>query len=117
MKERTVKIISWILFWGYICVLVYFMFFAEIWGRTSICDEYSYNLIPFKEIIRFIKGPARAIRISCTGFFITAVLIFAHTPKGCITICDTGIPKRRSTKICANSCSKAEIQHIENRTR
>ncbi len=55
MKERTVKIISWILFWGYICVLVYFMFFAEIWGRTSICDEYSYNLIPFKEIIRFIK--------------------------------------------------------------
>ena len=53
MKERTVKIISWILFWGYICVLVYFMFFAEIWGRTSICDEYSYNLIPFKEIRRF----------------------------------------------------------------
>lgn len=31
------------------------MFFAEIWGRTSICEEYSYNLIPFKEIIRFIK--------------------------------------------------------------
>lgn len=39
---------------AYICVLVYFLFFAENMGRTNTVRNYSYNLIPFKEIHRFI---------------------------------------------------------------
>lgn len=55
MKTRTIKTISWLLFLVYIGIVTYFMFFAEIWGRTKVCNDYSYNLVPFKEIKRFIK--------------------------------------------------------------
>lgn len=55
MNKKTIKIVSWLLFLVYIGIVTYFMFFAEIWGRTKVCNDYSYNLIPFKEIKRFIK--------------------------------------------------------------
>lgn len=32
----------------------YFLFFAEIMGRTNLTGSYHYNLIPFLEIRRFI---------------------------------------------------------------
>ena len=35
-------------------VLVYFLFFAENMGRSSTTN-YSYNLVPFREIRRFIR--------------------------------------------------------------
>lgn len=34
--------------------LMYFLFFAEIMGRTYIDRDYHYNLTPFREIRRFI---------------------------------------------------------------
>ena len=43
-----------ILFGLYIALLVYFLFFAEMLGRTNVNRTYHYNLIPFKEIKRFI---------------------------------------------------------------
>lgn len=36
----------------YIGILAYVCFFSEAYGRTSM-DTYHYNLVPFKEIMRF----------------------------------------------------------------
>ena len=44
----------WILFGGYLLLLSYFLFFAEIMGRTNLTRTYHYNLVPFLEIKRFI---------------------------------------------------------------
>lgn len=44
----------WILFFGYLLLLSYFLFFAEIMGRSNITRTYHYNLVPFLEIKRFI---------------------------------------------------------------
>lgn len=38
----------------YIALMVYFLFFAEQFGRTTVTAQYRYNLTPFKEIKRFI---------------------------------------------------------------
>lgn len=48
------KIVGWIFFIAYLFVLVYFLFFAEAFGRSSHTSfERGYNLIPFLEIRRF----------------------------------------------------------------
>lgn len=45
---------GWVLFLLYLALLVYFLFFAESFGRTdSVRSGYSYNLTPLKEIKRF----------------------------------------------------------------
>lgn len=45
---------GWVLFLLYLALLVYFLFFAESFGRTdSTRSGYSYNLTPLKEIKRF----------------------------------------------------------------
>ena len=45
---------GWVLFILYLALLVYFLFFAEIYGRNSFADQdYRYNLIPFREVRRF----------------------------------------------------------------
>ena len=46
---------GWVLFILYLALLVYFLFFAEFFGRTGadLREEYAYNLEPFKEIVRF----------------------------------------------------------------
>ena len=43
------------LFILYLCLLAYFMFFSESFGRTDTDRGYAYNLVPFKEILRFIR--------------------------------------------------------------
>ena len=49
------KTLKWLIFIAYIAALVYFMFFAEILGRTDVSRTYRYNLVPFKEIKRFVN--------------------------------------------------------------
>jgi glycopeptide antibiotics resistance protein len=39
----------------YFIVLFYFLFFSEEFGRTDTERMYRYNLVPFKEIGRFIR--------------------------------------------------------------
>lgn len=39
----------------YLILLFYFLFFAEVLGRTNVDTAYHYNLIPFHEIKRFIQ--------------------------------------------------------------
>ena len=44
---------GWVLFVLYLASLVYFMFFAESFGRDPAARDYAYNLELFKEIKRF----------------------------------------------------------------
>lgn len=46
------RMISVVLFMTYICVLVYFLFFSEMMGR-SVGNDYQLNLVLFREIRRF----------------------------------------------------------------
>ena len=43
----------------YFVVLFYFLFFSEEMGRTYSERAYHYNLIPFHEILRFIRARAK----------------------------------------------------------
>lgn len=52
--KKSIWILCWILFWIYIGALVYFLFFAEMLGRAGEARGYYYNLIPLKEIRRFL---------------------------------------------------------------
>ena len=55
MKSNKIKsVIKWVAFLTYIMVLIYFVFFAELFGRTQLTTQYRYNLVPLKEIMRFI---------------------------------------------------------------
>ncbi len=51
--RMSMRILSWILFALYIAVLVYFMFFSDMLGRTDTTQAYEHNLILFREIRRF----------------------------------------------------------------
>ena len=52
--KRRIRILGWILFLAYLTLLIYFLFFAEGYGRQQAgTGEYRYNLIPFAEIRRF----------------------------------------------------------------
>ena len=45
--------VGWVLFIIYLALLVYFMFFADSFGRDPQLRSYAYNLELFKEIKRF----------------------------------------------------------------
>lgn len=55
MPEKKHRLVTGILFLVYFVVLFYFLFFSEEMGRTYSERAYHYNLVPFKEIGRFIK--------------------------------------------------------------
>lgn len=52
--KKQIRLLCRVLFALYIAGLVYFLFFAEMLDRTGIERSYRYNLIPFREISRFI---------------------------------------------------------------
>lgn len=54
-NKKKRRLVAGILFVSYFIVLFYFLFFSEELGRTYSERTYHYNLIPFKEIGRFIK--------------------------------------------------------------
>lgn len=56
MKNKTrkrLRILGRILFILYLIFLVYFLLLSEMYGRTELRTDYSYNLELFKEIKRF----------------------------------------------------------------
>lgn len=58
MKESTkkhVRFLSRIFFGLYILLLIYLMFFSEEWGRNFMGGDYRYNLVPFREIRRYLQ--------------------------------------------------------------
>ena len=54
-RTKWHKILVAFSFAGYLILLCYFLFFAEVFGRTNMAASYHYNLIPFQEIKRFIQ--------------------------------------------------------------
>lgn len=54
-KRKIIRIISRICFIVYMLVLVYFLLLSDGFGRMEGYSNYRYNLVPFQEIIRFIK--------------------------------------------------------------
>ena len=55
-KSKSGVAAEWVAFILYIGLLVYFTIFAEIMGRTVpiVSSGYRYNLVPLKEIKRFL---------------------------------------------------------------
>ncbi len=53
-QNRFGKIIARVAFVVYLMVLTYFLFFSERYGRSG-AQIYRYNLIPFREIRRYIQ--------------------------------------------------------------
>lgn len=53
-KHTRNQRLGWIPFLIYLAALSYFLFFAELMGRTQEQMDYHYNLVLFKEINRFI---------------------------------------------------------------
>ena len=53
--KRGHRLAAGILFLIYFVVLFYFLFFSEEMGRTYSERAYHYNLVPLKEIARFVK--------------------------------------------------------------
>lgn len=53
-KKHRYKMIGTFIFFIYIIILVNLLFFSDYYGRTQISTDYRFNLIPFKEIKRFI---------------------------------------------------------------
>lgn len=54
-NKRKRRVVAGIIFLIYFAVLFYFLFFSEKMGRTYSERTYHYNLIPFREIGRFIQ--------------------------------------------------------------
>lgn len=54
-KEKRFRALGKVLFVLYIIFLIYFLCFAEWYGRVGTTTEYRYNLELFKEIKRFIN--------------------------------------------------------------
>ncbi len=52
-KRRKYRIIGKVLFVIYIGFVFYFLLISEIYGRTGEMAEYHYNLVLFREIMRF----------------------------------------------------------------
>ena len=52
--EKKIRRAGGVMFLIYLTALIYFLFFAEGLGRAGGMEEYRYNLIPFREIRRYI---------------------------------------------------------------
>lgn len=56
MKKRDwIRIFSRVAFTVYMLFLVYFLLLSDGFGRTVRYDEFHFNLVPFVEILRFVK--------------------------------------------------------------
>ena len=54
-KRKRIRIVSRICFVIYMIVLVYFLLLSDGFGRSEGYSQYRYNLMPFQEILRFIR--------------------------------------------------------------
>ena len=55
-RRRRFKTAGAVLLILYLSGLTYFLFFSERYGRTLDIEEFRYNLVPFREIKRFLMG-------------------------------------------------------------
>lgn len=55
-RRKYVRFISLVLLFFYMVVLIYVVLFAEMFGRSEVSAGYNYNLVPFREIMRFLNN-------------------------------------------------------------
>lgn len=57
MIRNTAKCqkLGWMLFVLCLCLLAYFMFFSEDFGQADTNRGYQHNLVPFREISRYLR--------------------------------------------------------------
>ena len=71
LTERQVRILGSALFLVYMGGLIYFLFFAENYGRSAQGIGYRYNLVPLREIRRFLENEEilgrRAVFLNVAG--------------------------------------------------
>lgn len=71
IKNTTKKQkLGWVIFIIYLIFLAYFLFFSEEFGRGQVQAGYAYNLVPFKEIRRFIVYRGK---VGMVSFFLNIV--------------------------------------------
>lgn len=71
IKNTTKKQkLGWVIFIIYLIFLAYFLFFSEEFGRGQVQEGYAYNLVPFKEIRRFIVYRGK---VGMVSFFLNIV--------------------------------------------
>lgn len=84
VNKKRRRLVAGILFIIYFIVLFYFLFFSEKMGRTYSERAYHYNLIPFREIGRFIKHRAvlgnEAVLLNIVGNVVAFVPFGAFLP-------------------------------------
>ena len=97
--KKGVKISGACLFCLYVAGLVYFLFFAESYGRGGDI-VYSYNILPFREIRRYLTYwevlGARAVFLNLAGNIIGFIPFGALLPLLCRGV-------RRAWKVTALS--------------
>lgn len=54
-KRKLYRLLWYSGFVLYLGLLIYFLLFAEMFGRDMADRGYSYNLEPFREIVRFVR--------------------------------------------------------------
>lgn len=88
-KEEHRLVLAWTLFIVYMVFLMYFLFFAEIMGRTYIDRDYHYNLTPFPgdqtfycipENTRMVRGSFQSAW-KCAGVVPFGMILPMLTPK------------------------------------
>lgn len=71
LTERQIRFWGSLLFLVYMGGLIYFLFFAENYGRSAQGIGYRYNLIPLREIRRFLDNReilgTRAVFLNIAG--------------------------------------------------
>lgn len=75
-QKKKEKMVFRILFAIYVLLVIYFLFFAEMTGRTLSDRTYHYNLVLFKEIKRFIVYRNQLGAFAVTANLLGNVLIF-----------------------------------------
>ena len=53
--KKRIRLFGMVMFVIYLLLLIYFLFFAEEYGRKAATGELRYNLVPLREIQRFWK--------------------------------------------------------------
>ncbi len=53
IKKSNKKHLYTVLFIVYMAFLIYFLFFSDVFGRTTVYDHYRYSIVPFTEIKRY----------------------------------------------------------------
>ena len=54
-QKKTLRNVCLCLFIIYIVILIYFLLLSDLYGRPEGYENYRYNVVPFREIARFIQ--------------------------------------------------------------